>query len=352
MALIQSSLADGVGTIALDNYAHRNALSGALIAEAIATLIDMRADARVVVLRAASKNKVWSAGHDLRELSPKGQDPLAWRDPLEQLLRAVGDFPGPVIAMIDGSVWGGACDLALDCDITLGDADASFAFVPAKLGLPYNLSGVQRFLARLPPNVAIEMAATADPVDAERALRVNLLNHLHPAAGSRPGHTPWRRRSQGATARPSPLSRRRPASCSARPRSARSAPNIWKDCAGRSTPQLRPCLSRRPRNDWGLRGRFTQPLILSAPGLGPRLRRLESRPVSAAGRSREIRRSRAGGRSFQRCATRPSPLPRRPAVRLKSDTATMSCQIDRDVPTMFSHDRSRSSPLVRMSRRC
>lgn len=182
MALIQSSLADGVGTIALDNYAHRNALSGALIAEAIATLIDMRADARVVVLRAASKNKVWSAGHDLRELSPKGQDPLAWRDPLEQLLRAVGDFPGPVIAMIDGSVWGGACDLALDCDITLGDADASFAFVPAKLGLPYNLSGVQRFLARLPPNVAIEMAATADPVDAERALRVNLLNHLHPAA--------------------------------------------------------------------------------------------------------------------------------------------------------------------------
>ena len=87
----------------------------------------------------------------MSELSPKGQDPLAWRDPLEQLLRAVGDFPAPVIAMIDGSVWGGACDLALDCDITLGDEDASFAFVPAKIGLPYNLSGVQRFIARLPP---------------------------------------------------------------------------------------------------------------------------------------------------------------------------------------------------------
>ncbi len=181
MALIQSSLADGVGTIAFDNYGRRNALSAALIAEAIAALTALRADARVIVLRAASKNKVWSAGHDLAELSPKGQDPLAWRDPLEQLLRAVGDFPAPVIAMIDGSVWGGACDLALDCDIVLGDPDASFAFVPAKIGLPYNLSGVQRFVARLPPNVAMEMAATADPVDAERALRVNLLNHLVPA---------------------------------------------------------------------------------------------------------------------------------------------------------------------------
>ena len=182
MALIQTSLADGVGTIAFDNYAHRNALSASLIAEAITAFTAMCADARVIVLRAANKNKVWSSGHDLSELSPKGQDPLAWRDPLEQLLRAVGDFPGPVIAMIDGSVWGGACDLALDCDITLGDADASFAFVPAKIGLPYNLSGVQRFLARLPPNVAIEMAATADPVDAERALRVNLLNHLVPTS--------------------------------------------------------------------------------------------------------------------------------------------------------------------------
>ena len=84
--------------------------------------------------------------------------------------------------MIDGSVWGGACDLVLDCDIAIGDEAASFAFVPAKLGLPYNLSGVQRFMMRLPPNIAMEMACTADPVDAARALRVNLLNHLVPAA--------------------------------------------------------------------------------------------------------------------------------------------------------------------------
>jgi methylmalonyl-CoA decarboxylase len=181
MTLISTSLADGIGSLAFDNYAHRNALSAALIAELLPALADMRETARVVILRSAAKNPVWSAGHDLHELAPPGHDPLGWHDPLEQLLRAVADFPAPVIAMIDGSVWGGACDLVLDCDIALGDEAASFCFVPAKVGLPYNLSGVQRFVTRLPPNVAMEMACTAEPIDAQRALQVSLLNQLVPA---------------------------------------------------------------------------------------------------------------------------------------------------------------------------
>ena len=180
MVLISSSLADGIGTLAFDNYAHRNALSAALIAELLTSLDGMRQTARVVILRSAAKNPVWSAGHDLHEMAPPGHDPLGWHDPLEQLLRAVADFPAPVIAMIDGSVWGGACDLVLDCDIALGDEAASFCFVPAKVGLPYNLSGVQRFVTRLPPNIAMEMACTAEPIDAARALQVHLLNQVFP----------------------------------------------------------------------------------------------------------------------------------------------------------------------------
>jgi hypothetical protein len=133
MALIQASVTDGVGVVALDNYAHRNALSAELIAEAIEALAGMRASAQVAILRSVARHPVWSAGHDLHELSPKGWDPLAWHDPLEQFVRAIGAFPGPVIAMIDGSVWGGACDVVFDCDIAMGDETASFMFVPAKL---------------------------------------------------------------------------------------------------------------------------------------------------------------------------------------------------------------------------
>ena len=60
----------------------------------------------VVILRAATGVRVWSAGHDVRELPEDGHDPLAYHVPLERLLRRVQDFPAPVMAMIEGSVGG------------------------------------------------------------------------------------------------------------------------------------------------------------------------------------------------------------------------------------------------------
>ena len=108
-ALIHAKVSDDIATIALDNYAKRKALSAALITEMLAALKQFKAnDVRGVVLRSAVNEKVWSAGHDVRELPKAGTDPLPYNDPLEQLLRAVKTFPAPVIAMVHGSVWGGA----------------------------------------------------------------------------------------------------------------------------------------------------------------------------------------------------------------------------------------------------
>ena len=61
MALIKTAVAEGIGTLALDNYTHRNALSAALIAELVKALTELRETARVVVLRVTAKNPVWSA---------------------------------------------------------------------------------------------------------------------------------------------------------------------------------------------------------------------------------------------------------------------------------------------------
>ena len=44
------------------------------------------------------------------ELPEGGRDPLGWDDPLRHLVRAIEDFPAPVIAIVEGSVWGGACE--------------------------------------------------------------------------------------------------------------------------------------------------------------------------------------------------------------------------------------------------
>jgi methylmalonyl-CoA decarboxylase len=174
---------DGVSTLTFNDDAHRNALSKALIDEFIAALQHLHWEqARAVVLRANPGVPVWSAGHDVRELPAKGADPLAYRDPLERMIRAVEHFCAPVIGMIDGSVWGGAFELALVCDLLTGSHNASFAITPAKIGVPYNSSGLMHFINALGMNTVKEMFFTARPIDAERAWQIGILNQLVPAS--------------------------------------------------------------------------------------------------------------------------------------------------------------------------
>jgi methylmalonyl-CoA decarboxylase len=183
MPLIKTSFADAIGTVAFDHDAKRNALGAGLIAETIAALDDFKARrARAVVLRSATGGKVWSAGHAIDELPEADVDPLPYSDPLEQLLRAVKAFPAPVIAMVHGSVWGGACDLVMACDLIYGDESCAFAITPAKLGLPYNVGGLLNFMSRLPLNVVKEMFFSAEPIAAARAERVGIVNMIVAAA--------------------------------------------------------------------------------------------------------------------------------------------------------------------------
>lgn len=181
MSYVLQKIRDGVGTITFDHDAKRNALSRALIAEIEGALQEFAAaKARVVVIRAQPGAKVWSAGHDLTELPPpgSGSDPLSYHDPLERLIRAIELFPAPVIGMIDGSVWGGAFELALVCDIAIGTPNVSFAITPTKIGLPYNSTGLMHFINALGTSVVKEMFFTARPIDAARALQLGILNHL------------------------------------------------------------------------------------------------------------------------------------------------------------------------------
>jgi len=181
MAKVQVDTHEGIGTVTFNDDGHRNALSKALIDDFIAALHHLRREqVRAVVIRANPGAKVWSAGHDFRELPTKGADPLAYQDPLERMLRAVEHFPVPVIAMIDGSVWGGAFELVVVCDLATGTPNASFAITPAKIGVPYNSTGLMHFINALGMHTVKEMFFSARPIDAERALQVGVLNRLVP----------------------------------------------------------------------------------------------------------------------------------------------------------------------------
>lgn len=168
-----------IGTIVLDRHKKLNALSHDLVAEVIDALRQLdEGGARVVVLRAQAGAKVWSAGHDVWELPVDGRDPLGWDDPLRYLIREIETFPAPIIALIEGTVWGGACETIFACDLIVASPGTTFAVTPARLGVPYNVSGVLTFFNAAPYRLVKEMAFTAKPVSAKRAEEVGMINYV------------------------------------------------------------------------------------------------------------------------------------------------------------------------------
>jgi methylmalonyl-CoA decarboxylase len=182
MALVLLDLHDDIATITLNNDAKRNALGTPLINELTAAFEESaRRQVRAAILRAQPRVRVWSAGHDISELPRTHRDPLPYNDPLEQLIRAVREFHAPVLALVEGSVWGAACELVVACDIPIGAPSATFALTPARIGVPYNPAGLLRIMNEIDPSIVKEMFFTAQPMPAQRALDVGLLNHLVPA---------------------------------------------------------------------------------------------------------------------------------------------------------------------------
>lgn len=179
MPLIKTEIHENIGTICFNNDEKRNSLSAELLEEFYAAFDLMTEEkVRVIVLRANQGTKVWCAGLNIAELPEPGNDPLFYHHPLEKIMRRIQKFPAPVIAMIDGSVWGGGCDLSFVCDILIGTEKASFAITPAKIGVPYNTTGIVHFLNMVELNVAKEMFFTARPIDAKKAENLGILNHL------------------------------------------------------------------------------------------------------------------------------------------------------------------------------
>lgn len=177
-ALLRVQVSDQIGIITLNNPAKHNALSTALIDEMCAAMEEMLLNqARVVILRALAGVKVFSAGHDVRELPTNGRDPLTYDDPVRRIIRMIELFPAPVIAMVEGSVWGGACELVMSCDLIVAGDDTTFAVTPAKMGMPYNISGVQNFLNTGGMPLCKEMLFTAQPINVKRFVDQGIVSH-------------------------------------------------------------------------------------------------------------------------------------------------------------------------------
>lgn len=184
MALVELTESGGTATLTLNDPATRNALSAALVGELVVGLNHLREQhARLVVIRARPGAKTWSSGHDVRELPKGGRDPLTYNDPMRSLIRQVQEFPGPVIAVVEGGVWGGAFELVISCDMVLAADSATFAITPARIGLPYDIVGILNLMQSVSMVLIKEMLFRAQPISAARALQAGMVNRVVPADG-------------------------------------------------------------------------------------------------------------------------------------------------------------------------
>src|SRR5512145_3157644 len=179
MQLVRVDYSDSIGVLTLEHPSKRNALSEALIDQIIMGLTALASeDVRVVILRAPSGSRVFSAGHDVSELPMPGRDPLSYHDPLLRVIDVIRRYAVPVLAMVEGTVWGGACELVFCCDLIFATPDVTFAITPARLGVPYNASGVLHLMNAVPQNLLKEMLFTAEPLRCQILAEVGVVNRI------------------------------------------------------------------------------------------------------------------------------------------------------------------------------
>jgi methylmalonyl-CoA decarboxylase len=119
MNLVHVQVADSIAWLTLSSPPV-NALSVELIDDLEAALAAQQPpEVRAIVIRGPAGASVFSAGHDVNELPRNGRDPLTYNDPLRTVVRRIEQHPAPVIAMIEGTVWGGACEVVLSCDLVV-----------------------------------------------------------------------------------------------------------------------------------------------------------------------------------------------------------------------------------------
>jgi enoyl-CoA hydratase len=173
----------GVATITIDRQEKRNALNSTVRAELVAALDALRDDesVRVLVITGAGE-KAFVAGADIGEFA--GRTPLEQRATMtgRRVFDEVAAYPKPVIAMINGFCLGGGCELALACDLRIAADSAKLGQPEINLGIIPGGGGTQRLPRVVGTGQAMRLVLSGEIIDAAEALRIGLVDLVHPAA--------------------------------------------------------------------------------------------------------------------------------------------------------------------------
>jgi len=169
---------DNVLLLTLDRAEKRNSLHPDLIGQLSGALAGVADDQSLNVVVITGVGTTFCAGLDLNHLlGLETAGRIAYVEAAFALFRRIYGLPQPVIAAVNGPAVAGGFDLAAMCDLRLCAPSATFAQTEILLGLTqiayplYKIIGFGR---------AKEMAMTGDPISADEAYRIGLVNHIHP----------------------------------------------------------------------------------------------------------------------------------------------------------------------------
>jgi enoyl-CoA hydratase/carnithine racemase len=182
---------DGVATLTLNRPEARNALSEALLAALIGEFDAIAQDRSVRAVIVAGNGPVFSAGHDLKEMTAHRNEPdrgrayfAAMFEKCAGMMQQIVHLPQPVIASVHGVATAAGCQLAASCDLVVASEAARFATPGVQIGL-FCSSPMVALSRKVASNHAMEMLLTGEMVSAKRAFEMGLVNRVVAAGRER-----------------------------------------------------------------------------------------------------------------------------------------------------------------------
>jgi enoyl-CoA hydratase len=179
MAAVEFEKRDRVAIVTINRPEARNAVNADVAAAMEAALDDLEADDGIAVVILTGAGTTFCAGADLKRVAKGQGGELATKRGGFGGIVTRG-FPKPLIAAVNGPALAGGFEIVLSCDLVVAADHARFGIPEVKRGLFAAAGGLIRLPHRVPLAIATELAITGDPIDAQRALQLGLVNDVVP----------------------------------------------------------------------------------------------------------------------------------------------------------------------------
>jgi enoyl-CoA hydratase/carnithine racemase len=185
--ILLREIVGSVAVLTLNRPAARNSLSETMIGQLHASLNAIAEHKHIRAVVIAANGPAFSAGHDLKELTARRSDPDRGRAYFAQIMtacsammQAIVRLPKPVVAAVQGIATAAGCQLVASCDLAVASEDAKFATPGIDIGL-FCSTPMVALSRNVPRKQAMEMLLTGEPVTADRAREIGLVNRVVPA---------------------------------------------------------------------------------------------------------------------------------------------------------------------------